>query len=828
MPKIHPLPSHKLHTRLESARIPWENSDSIPRQGRNGYKHILQPRAMQALELALHIDSGGYNVYVSGEAHLGRTYMLREFLAPHARKAPTPPDLIYVNNFADNDRPRLMALPAGQGRKLKKGLSDVLARVRKELPSRFETDSFVKRRAQILDKFQDVRAGLLKKMDAAAGGKGFNLDVDENGGLTLYPMVEGKRLSEEEFDRLDAELRQALKRKGDTLLHAMAGLMRRLTRAEQEFRNDERSLEREVVRQVLDELLTPLEERILRACPVESLKEHFISLRADIIDNVDGFIARDMPQQGGGGPAGLSPEPHFGPGQQDQDVYRYDINLFVDNSGTTGAPVVVDDHPTAANLLGCIERESEMGALITDFTLIKAGSLHKANGGFLLLHMEDILQHMHAWEGLLRALRSGLARIEDVGEGAEAASRTKGIEPEPLALKLKVLLIGGEGMYETLLTSDDRFPKLFKIKAHLADNTERNATGIKTYLARMARIIDEAQLLPFDRSALAWMVDYGSRIMEEQRKLTLKFPLLRELMIEASALARIRHKGQPALVDSATLEEALEARTYRANLVEDVFMEEYDRELIKVRTSGAAVGRVNGLSVTWHGDFEFGLPHQISCAVGVGHGGIIDLEREAEMGGPIHTKAMMILKSYLVDLFARRKPLVLTGSLCFEQSYAGIEGDSASGAELAALLSAISEVPLRLDLALTGALSQSGQIMAVGGVTRKIEGFFKVCARHGLTGTQGVIIPRDNVEHLMLSPRIVEAVEQGKFAVYGVGHIDEALELLTGLPAGKRRKDDSFTPGSLYHLVDKRLQALGRYAEGGRKPSRSPRKSKGR
>ena len=813
---ITPLPPHKLHATLDPERIPWETSDAIPRYSRNGLRHILQPRALQALDLALNITVGGYNIYLSGEPHLGRTYLLREVLSPRARKAATPPDLLYVNNFADPDRPRLLAIPAGQGRKLKKALSNVLSKVRKELPSRFETDAFVKRRGQLLDKFQDVRTRLLKKMDTVAGDKGFNLDVDDNGGLTLYPMIEGKRLSGEEFDKLDADLRQALKRKGDTLLHAMAGLMRQLTRAEQEFREDERALEREVVRQVLDALLTPLEERTLRACPVDALKAHFADMRADILDNLDAFLPRD---QASGSAAALSAsgETHFPAPAPEPDTYLYDINLFVDNSDTNGAPLIIDDHPTASNLLGCIERESEMGALVTDFTLIKAGSLHKANGGFLVLHMEDILQHPLAWEGLLRALRSSQLRVEDVSDGLDASSKTKGIEPEPMPLDVKVVLVGGEEMYESLLVHDDRFSKLFRIKAHLDDATERNAAGVKTYLARMARIIDEAGLLPFTRDALAWMVDYGSHIIEDQRKLSLKFPLLRELMIEASALAV--GKGN-STVDAPTLEQAFEARIYRANLVEDVFMEEYDREMIKVRTSGNAVGRVNGLSVTWHGNFEFGLPHQISCTVGVGHGGIIDLEREAELGGPIHTKAMMILKSYLVDQFARRKPLVLTGSLCFEQSYAGIEGDSASGAELAALLSAIAEVPVRLDLAFTGALSQSGQIMAVGGVTRKIEGFFQVCARHGLTGTQGVIIPYDNRDHLMLSPRIVEAVTQGQFAIYPVRHIEEALSLLTGLPTGRRRKDDTFTPGSLYARVDKRLNALGNYADNGHKRRR--------
>ncbi len=815
MSKIAPLPPHKLHVAMDVARVPWESSTDIPRSApRNGYKSLLQPRALQALELALHITAGGYNIYLSGEANLGRTYTLCEFLTPRARKAAQPPDLLYVNNFADPDRPTLIAVPAGQGRKLKKSLGDVLAKVRKELPSRFETDSYVKQRAQILDKFQDVRSNLLKKMDVIAGDKGFNLDVDENGGLTLYPMVEGKRLSEEEFDRLDAELRQTLKRKGDTLLHAMAGLMRQLSRAEQSFKADERSLEREVVRQVLEELLTPLEERALRTCAVEKLKGYFKDLRDDILDNVEGFLPREA--LSGPGPQPQA-ELHLSQAPQESDTYRYDINVFVDNSDTVGAPIIVDDHPTTSNLMGCVEREAEMGTLVTDFTLIKAGSLHRANGGFLILHLEDILQYPNAWEGLLRALRSGAARIEEPGEGLDAATRSKGIEPEPLELQLKVVLIGSEDMYESLLVNDDRFPKLFKIKAHMADATDRNALGIKAYLSRIARIIDESALLPFDRQALAWLVDFGSRIVEDQRKLSLKFPLLRELMIEASAMAGM--KGAE-LVESATLEDAYEARTYRANLVEEIFMEEYDREMIKVRTSGTAIGRVNGLSVTWHGDFEFGLPHQISCTVGVGHGGIIDLEREAELGGPIHTKAMMILKSYLVDQFARKKPLVLTGSLCFEQSYAGIEGDSASGAELAALLSAISETPVRLDLAFTGALSQSGQIMAVGGVSRKIEGFFKVCARHGLTGSQGVIIPQDNVDHLMLSPRIVEAVEQGKFAVYPVQTIEEALELLTGLPAGRRRKDGTFRRDTLYDRVDRRLHELGLYAPNGHQKRR--------
>lgn len=809
MNTITPLPSRRLCACLSADRIPWETSDAIPR---TGHRRVApQPRALKALELALHIHTAGYNVYLSGDSNLGRTYMLKEFLAPRVRKAPTPPDLLYVNNFEDSDRPLLLSVPAGQGKKMRTALTQALADVRKELPLRLENEVYVKRRSEIQDTFQTVRSGLIKQMDQTAGKQGFNLDMDEQGSLTLYPLFEGKRLSEDDYERLDPALRQSLKVKGDSLLRAMSGMVRKLTTAEQHCRADEKTLEREVVGTVLAAVLTPVVERILRTCcPARSegepapLKAYFESLHRDILENPESFLPRDV-QPSSSGFSLEGPQSH-----PDSSPYLYDINVFVDNSDLRGAPVIVEDHPTSANLLGCVEREAEMGALITDFTLIKAGSLHRANGGFLVLHLEDVLQHIAAWDGLLRALRAGSARLEETGDASEGAARTKGIEPQPVPLHLKVVLVGNEELYETLLTHDDRFAKLFKIKAHMCETVERTASDIRSWLMRLAGIIDETGLLPFSREALAGLVDFSSRVSEDQKKLSLKFPLMRDVMIEASAVASM---SGAAIVQASHLEEALHARMYRANLVEELYMEEYDRELIKVNATGTAVGRVNGLSVSWYGDFEFGLPHQISCTVGVGHGGIIDLEREAELGGPIHTKAMLILKSYLVDQFARTKPLVMTGSLCFEQNYGGVEGDSASGAELAALLSAISGVPLRLSLAFTGAVSQSGQIMAVGGVSRKIEGFFGVCSRRGLTGEQGVLIPHDNVDHLMLPPRILEAVDKGQFGIYPVRHITEALELLTGIPAGRPLKNGGFSPGSLYDLVDRRLQEFGHLAE---------------
>ncbi len=816
MKKPASLTPDKLRPCFDPSRIPYETSEAIPRTNNH---RPPQPRALQALELAINVRDIGYNIYLSGVGNLGRTSMLRDFLRPHCKKAPTPPDLLYVDNFDDPDSPRLIAVPAGSGKKLKKALAETLTRIRKEIPLRFEHDAFTHLRTGLLTKFQNRKDKLFKEMDSVAGKQGFNLDMDEGGSMTLYPLVEGKRLSEQEFSKLEASRRKELKTKGDSLVTAMSSLVRKLGKMEQDFLDDERNLEKEVAAEVLDRLLTPMAEKFCASCGSDALAGHFADLREHLLENLDTFLARDPAPQSGpdGSVSGGSPYPAYGPGYDpgghgDEGIARYEINLFVDNGNTHGAPLVSCDHPTTAHLMGSIERESEMGALVTDFSLIKAGALHKANGGYLLLRVEDILQHPNAWESLLRALRSGTARIEDTGDGESV--KTKGISPEPVPLQLKVILIGEEEVYESLLFADERFSKLFKVKAQLTEHMPRNARGARIYLAHIRRIVEEAGLLHFTAEAMAGLIDAGSNLIEDSTKLSLKFPLLREIMIEASTMASMQGE---TLVTGDILRQAMKARIFRVNLVEEAFMEEYDRGVIKVETKGTAVGRVNGLSVTWYGDFEFGLPHQIAATVGVGHDGIIDLEREAKLGGPIHTKAMLILKSYLVGQFARNKPLVLSGSLCFEQSYAGIEGDSASGAELAALLSALADAPIDLSLAFTGAVNQSGNVLAVGGVTRKIEGFFEVCRRHGLTGRQGVILPRDNLDHLMLDDEVTRAVADGQFHIYPVGHITEAMELLTGIPSGKRRKDGSFTRHSLYDRVDRRLAELARLASRTRK-----------
>nr|WP_321512994.1 ATP-binding protein [uncultured Pseudodesulfovibrio sp.] len=797
IPALKGLPGSKLRATLDPAKIPYETSDDIP--DRNVYPK-LQPRAIQALSLALEIKGNEHNLYVSGEPNMGRTYFVKSFLKPTASKAAPPCDWVYLYNFEDNDRPIAVSMPAGKGRKLKVAQHKAMAHIRQEIPARFEKDVFQNKHERIVKKYNTKREELFNKMDASAEKENFSLNLDDEGVLTLSPIVDGEVVSDKDFDKIKPAERKKLKAKGEELLAGVSSILRQINQNEMDLRDSENDLHRETAKAVMHDCFSQVSEKFKS---IKGLPEYFEDLVNEVVENVDQFMPRDTSM------AGLMPD---GLPSGEDFFTRFEVNLFVDNGKTKGAPVVVEDHPTAFNLLGSIEREAEMGALYTDFTLIKAGSLHQANGGFLLLNMEDLLSNHVSWEGLLRALRAGQSRIEDPVDQEQVRART--IQPEPIDLDLKIVLIGSDEHYEVLLYNDDRFAKYFKLKAHLQHATARNADNIKNYISIIGQTARESKVLPLTREAIAGLVDFASRLVEDQKRLSLYIPLVRERMIEASALARMAGKKT---VDIEALNEAVAAKDYRVNLYEEEFMTDYDRQVIKVATDGQAAGRANGLSVTLFGDYEFGLPHQISCTAGVGHGGILDLEREAQMGGPIHTKGMMIIKSYLVRLFAQDKPIVMTGSLCFEQSYAGIEGDSASGAELAALLSALSGAPINLSYAFTGAVSQSGAVMAVGGVNRKIEGFFEVCRRRKLTGRQGVILPADNVVNLMLKDEVVQAVEDGKFHIFPVKTIEEAMFILTGMRCGKPDRKGKYPTGTLYRMVDDRLAELVKLAVPGDK-----------
>jgi predicted ATP-dependent protease len=760
---------------------------------------LFQPRARKALEMGLSIPGMEYNVYVAGEPGLGRTYLVENFLLPRAQAGTTPPDLVYLNNFDNPDKPLLVSLTPGQGKILKENLQRIVKRLRRDLPRHFEQASYLRLQNKLFTKLALVRDDLMDRMDEAAQKKGFSLNIDDSGAVSLTPLVDGKVLSSEEFERLESSQKKVIKDQSSAVLNTIADLSRLVNKSEQEFRAKEVQLAQEHAASLVDRLLLPIHKKFAEN---KALKKYFDSFKEDILENLPHYQGRQ------------EREPRTGPEQQGEGLSdsffgRYDVNLFVDNSDVTGAPVVKEINPGFFNLLGCVERETEWGTYYTDFSLIKAGAVHRANGGFLILRVDDLLNHPAAWEGLLRCLRTKQSSLDDPTDHYDML-RTRTISPDPIPLSLKVLLIGDDETYELLYMHDERFRKIFKLKAHIQDTVERTPESITGYAQALDRAGRETGLRGFTKDAYAELVNYSTRMAEDRERLSLHFSHLREIMIESNALAISQDKR---IIDAGIVKLALDEREYRTNLYQEEFLREYDRRSIKVLTQGQGVGVANGLSVTQVGDYVMGLPHQISCTVGVGHGGIMDLEREAELGGPIHTKGMMILKSYFVNLFARNKPLVLTGSLCFEQSYAQVDGDSASGAELAALLSALSNVPIRLDLAFTGAISQSGAIMAVGGVTHKVEGFFEVCRRRGLTGQQGVLLPRDNIVHLVLRDNVLQAIKDGQFHIHPVSTIEEAMEFLTGTRAGERLKDGRFSPNSIYAAVDERLTELAVLAE---------------
>jgi predicted ATP-dependent protease len=806
MPKMNPLPPDKLRSSLPARGIAISKSSDV--KGR--VRFSPQPRALQALELALSLTGMEYNVYIAGDPGLGRTYFVRNFLAPHADHIPTPNDWVYLHNFEEPERPLAASLAPGEGRQLQQSLRHLIQTLRREIPVRLEQEFHLRKKEKLLKKHHASRESLLSSMEQTASGGGFSVNFDERGGLALMPMVGGKTLSPEEIDRLTPDVRKDIRLRSGKIMGSVMNILHRIDKEESELEQSKRSLDVEEANSLLDEAFRPL---LGKFGGHELLLRYVDGLRTDILENLEEFLPREIEPD-------HSARDHS-PG--DGFFSRYQANLFVDNSRQKGAPVIVEDNPTFFNLLGSIQRETEMGTMYTDFSMLRAGSMHRANGGFLIVNAELLLSNPNAWEGLLRCLRSGRLRLEDP-TGLQEGFKTKTLEPDSIPLRLRVVLVGADELYELLLAQEERFGKFFKLKGHMQDWTPRHARSINSYARYLSQIARNESLRPFLRSGLEALVEYSSRLVQDQKKLSLRFPHMREIMLEADALAGMDKADE---IDESLVLQAIRNRDFRSNLYEEEFLHEYDREAIRVPTSGKHAGRAIGLSVSQYGEYVLALPHLISCTVGVGHGGVLDLEREAELGGPIHTKGMMILKSYFLDLFAQDKPLTFTGSLCFEQSYAHVDGDSASGAELAALLSALSSVPLRLSMAFTGAVSQSGAILAVGEVSRKVEGFFQVCQRRGLTGEQGVLIPVDNMPHLMLKEDVVQAVSDGRFSIYPVRSIEQAMEILTDIPAGRRRRRGGFTSGSLYSRVDDRLTELAYLAEREVKRGRKPR-GKGR
>lgn len=767
---------------------------------------IGQERAVRSLQFGLAIKELGFNIYVAGPPGTGKTTAVKRFLEEVAKGKPVPDDWCYVNNFSDPYRPHALRLPPGRARELQADMESLIECARRDLRRAFESDEYAAQREQTIKAFQQQRDDLFARINAKAQQEGFLIQATPVGLMTI-PLVEGRPLSEQEFLALSPEEKEAISKKREALQEELKAAIRQASGLERSATEELQKLDRRVALFALSHLVEDLKERYQ---DLPEVLAYLDQVQNDIVEHLSQFRAEPEEQ-----PATPMPVP----GAKELPFRKYKVNVLVDNSGLQGAPVVMELNPTYNNLFGRIEKEAQFGALITDFTMIREGCLHRANGGYLVLPAEEVLRNLFSWDSLKRALRNKEIVIEEAGERLGFIT-TKSLQPEPIPLDVKVILIGQSMLYHLLYALDEDFNELFKVKADFDTRMDRTPENILNYASFVCAVCEEEGLKHLDSSALAKLIEHASRLAEDQEKLSTRFGAISDVIREASFYAT--QEGSPYVTD-AHVRKTIEERFYRSNLVQERIREMIERGILMIDVAGEEVGQVNGLSVISLGDITFGQPNRITASIGLGQEGLIDIEREAKLGGPIHTKGVMILAGYLADKYAQDKPLSLSARLVFEQSYSGVEGDSASSTELYALLSRLSGLPIKQGIAVTGSVNQKGEVQAIGGVNEKIEGFFEVCKAKGLTGEQGVIIPQSNVQNLMLKEEVLEAVAAGKFHIWPVTTVDEGIEILTGVKAGQRREDGTFEEGTVNDLVDRRLREL---AEAMRKFGRPEEKEK--
>lgn len=758
---------------------------------------IGQERALRALRFGLEIREKGFNVYTAGAQGTGRMTAVRSFLDELAKAKPRASDWVYVHNFENQYEPNAIALPGGRGPRFREDMKRFIEEARQALPRAFESEEYAKRRDETLQSLQGNRADLIARINQRAQEAGFVIQMSPIGLLTI-PIINGKPVPEEEFITLPDEVRAEVQRRRDALNADLRSTLRQVQEIERQGAEAVKNVNHDIALYAIGNLVAELKENY---ADVPEVPEYIDAVQNDILENLQAFLG--VPEQPGA-------PPQFQAFIRELPFRKYDVNVVVDNADAGGAPVIVEQNPTFQNLLGKIEKEVQFGIFTTDFTMIRPGSLHKANGGYLILNVEDLLRTPLSWDGLKTALKTGEAVIEEPGERMGFIT-AKTIKPEPVPLDIKVTLIGTPMIYQLLYQMDPDFKELFKVKADFDTVMERSDENAGKYADFMCNLVREEKLRHLDREAIARVIEYGSRLAADKEKLSTQFAAVADLIREANFYAASDGAEQ---IGRQHVMKAIDEKVYRSNLIQQKIQEYIQRGIFLIETEGEKVGQVNGLSVIGLGDFAFGRPSKVTASIGVGREGIMDIEREAALGGPIHTKGVLIINGYLNNNYAGDKPLGLSARLVFEQSYEGIEGDSASSTELYALLSALSGLPLKQYLAVTGSVNQKGEVQAIGGVNEKLEGFFEVCKAKGLNGNQGALIPASNVQNLMLKEEIVEAAKAGRFRIYPVRTIDEGIEVLTGVPAGTRREDGTYEEGTVNYLVDRRLREMAETLKG--------------
>jgi lon-related putative ATP-dependent protease len=757
---------------------------------------IGQERAVEALRFGLDIDSPGFNIFVMGPTGSGRRSIIRRIVEEKAKGEPAPDDWLYAVSFAEPQKPRALRLPPGRGRHLRAGMERFSAALPERLQQAFDTDRYASAREEIEQQYRALEREALAMVEAACRERDCVL-VRSPSGLYIAPVGEGDLLTPEAISQLDAESQARIQHNLEILDDMLDDEMRHLRDHERRYRADVDKLDREVA----DYTLHPLLDEVCTAYADQpAVLAYLEEVREDILSNVALFQTGDIAKSEAEG-ASLLDIPIS---------KRYRVNLFVDNSQSQGAPVVVVERPTAQRLLGAVEYDVRYGASVTDHTLVRSGALHRANGGYLVVEASGFMDDYDAWTGLKLSLSQEMVRVES--PDGHRLVRTVTPSPEPIPLKVKVVLIGLPEVFYTLYEIDEDFGKYFKVQVDFDTEVDRTITTERAYVRFIRTLCQREKLLPFTAEAAARVVEYGSRWVDDQNRLSAQFGPIADLVREADYWAR---QAEQEVVRREDVLTALRRQRRRVGLLEELSLRAMMEDRLIVVTEGRMVGQVNALTVISYGSSSYGVPCRVTARAYVGRGSVVDIHREIDLGGPIHTKGVLTLMGYFGGQYGTTRALSMEASLSFEQVYDDVEGDSASCAELYALISAVAKLPLRQDLAVTGAVDQYGNIMAIGGVNEKIEGFFEVCRVRGLTGTQGVIIPKASVRNLMLEEEVIAAVRDGQFHIYPVANVDEGLALLTGEAVGERGADDTFPTDSVHGRVASRLAAFAASDDGG-------------
>ncbi len=809
--------------RADEFRVPWEKTcwkcdidtfrfectdDLVPLD-----RFIGQDRALEAIRFGLEVEKPGYNLFVTGLTGTGKTTAIKSLLQgmiddpEHQERRKPVNDWCYVHNFDDPDRPCALSLPKGMSRQVRAKMADILEELKEEIPKVFDSEEYESQRHAVETVGRQTTQQLMSALEQAAQVAGFAVQVSPMG-MSIYPLKDDQPMSPEEYQALELEQRQSIDDARAQLMQQTQGTMEDIRHAEQETAAEIGNLERQAangrVSQIFGDLLDSAEF-------IPDLWEYLNRVVAYVLDHLSLFketpAAQPQPQPLPQTPAQIK----VGPSLVRNPYLPFEINSMVDNTGLASVPIIVESNPNWGNLFGRIERLATMGTYISDHTMLKAGSVHSANGGYLVLNARDMLMAPAVWEGLKRVIRNREIRLEDPVEQTGYLVPL-GLRPEPIRLDMKVIVTGDENIYRTLTSVDyEDFRDLFKVKAEFDHQVNLNPDNIDAYCAFICSSCQEEGLLAFDTTGAAGILEYAARLVNDQSKLSTRFGQLKDLLIESDYWAR---KEGAELVNGGHVKHAVAQKIYRLNLMEERIRDMFSDGTLLLDVSGEVVGQVNGLAVYDLGDFAFGRPSRITGQTFAGREGIINIEREASLSGRTHDKGVLILSGYLGTRYGQDQPLTLSASLAFEQSYDGVDGDSASSTELYAILSSLSGLPLKQSIAVTGSVNQNGEIQPIGGINQKIEGMYDVCRVLGLTGDQGVLMPKRNLRNLMLRDEVVEAIKDGKFHVYAVNNIDEGMEVLTGHSAGERSDDGIYPEGTVNYLVDRRLKKLNESMRG--------------